>query len=643
VPRLSMVTQWPVEFLLCKLEPPFIFWLSASSATPHRRLRNRKTFPFVSTCLFATTDTSVLHSPIMPPKARTIAPAPSPQALSEAYHAQTRIDTIRKEVNQVIATNANRRVEVDRLIQEQSNDPSADFAADIHSFKQKIAFDEFTTARLESEIQALEKQYALSLRQAAIQDHALQNNAPSGPAKPSAPPIPGTSIFKANFAPVSHFPNFGPATLPPPPTTTFQSLATAPGPLTRARASATSDYSGHVSHTPLAPPSTPNPRKRKTASEPVPTPSTPAPRLPTAIPVMNGANDLLTQLSTMMDQKLNPLAQRLTVLEDHRSARSRSTGALSHRPPASVRTAPPPPPAFPLELQAIIPANADGMPPPSIPRPILDARHILWPHISTQTINDVLSNKIDVSKLHLLMPLEFGIMNDEIEIPDDTVINRLAKVLDGEETTENRTMKLSKIAKGFPSPSHWVAALTVWMGIKSAYGARQIWAASVMMHIAQVGRLNYLYGWQTLVNYEIAFFSRYHTIDTPETMWAQEDASFKSTYLHTILERRRHTPAKRQGSNQPPRNGPQSTSSNYCRRFNTSDDCHGECKYQHRCSLDPTRCTGAHPAFRCPNTRNANPPRRLNDRISGNPNDTPLGNRVRNDSSPPPPHRRRNN
>jgi hypothetical protein len=109
----------------------------------------------------------------MSPKARTIAPAPSPWSLSEAYHTQTRIDTIRKEVNQVIATNANRRVEVNRLIQEQLNDPSADFTADIHSFKQKIAFDEFTTARLESEIQALEKQYPLSLRQAAIQDHAL--------------------------------------------------------------------------------------------------------------------------------------------------------------------------------------------------------------------------------------------------------------------------------------------------------------------------------------------------------------------------------------------------------------------------------------------------------------------------------------
>jgi hypothetical protein len=158
----------------------------------------------------------------------------------------------------------------------------------------------------------------------------------------------------------------------------------------------------------------------------------------------------------------------------------------------------------------------------------------LWPHLSTQTINDVLSNKIDVFKLHLLMPMEFAIINDEIEIPDDTAIALLAQVLDLEEPSEKRVMKLSKIAKNFPFPSDWIPALSIWMRIKTAFGSRQIWGASVALHIAQISRLNYLYGWQALVNYEIAYFGPYSTIDNPETVWAQEDAGFRSIYLHTI-------------------------------------------------------------------------------------------------------------
>jgi hypothetical protein len=268
----------------------------------------------------------------------------------------------------------------------------------------------------------------------------------------------------------------------------------------------------------------------------------------------------------------------------------------------------------------------------------------LWPHLSTQIINDVLSNKIDISKLHLLLPLEYALIsNDEIEVRDDSPMAMLAQALGSGESTDTRTMKLSKIAKSFPSPAHWIAVLSTWMGIKTTFGSRQVWGASVAMHISQIGRLNYMYGWQALVNYEISFFARYQTIDNPETTWAQEDPDFQATFLHTILERRRFNANKRPSQNQSStRNGAQP--SIYCHRFNNNKDggCQSrDCKYLHRCSLDPTRCTASHPAAKCPLARNSYGGRQLNERISHNPNNLPLGDRLRDES--PPPQRRRPN
>jgi hypothetical protein len=69
----------------------------------------------------------------------------------------------------------------------------------------------------------------------------------------------------------------------------------------------------------------------------------------------------------------------------------------------------------------------------------------------------------------------------------------------------------------------------MWMGLKSMFGCKHGWAASVAMHIATIGRLNHLYA---ILNYEINFYNRYHMMDNSETVWAQEEPNFRSLYLH---------------------------------------------------------------------------------------------------------------
>ena len=54
-----------------------------------------------------------------------------------------------------------------------------------------------------------------------------------------------------------------------------------------------------------------------------------------------------------------------------------------------------------------IPTNVNGNIPSLDPSQGLDARIILWPHVSLDLIKSILDNKLDVTKLHLLISADY--------------------------------------------------------------------------------------------------------------------------------------------------------------------------------------------------------------------------------------------
>jgi len=64
----------------------------------------------------------------------------------------------------------------------------------------------------------------------------------------------------------------------------------------------------------------------------------------------------------------------------------------------------------PSVMQPVIPVtplNIDGMNPLLNPSFALDVRTLLWPHVSVDMIKNIMANKLEVTKLYLLIPSDF--------------------------------------------------------------------------------------------------------------------------------------------------------------------------------------------------------------------------------------------
>jgi hypothetical protein len=221
-------------------------------------------------------------------------------------------------------------------------------------------------------------------------------------------------------------------------------------------------------------------------------------------------------------------------------------------------------------------------------------------------VSAIMSNKIDVSKLHTLIPMEYSVMPNAVPIPpENNIFDCFAKLLRDEDQDTPKSMQLPKFSKHFPTFGHWIAALQTWVGVKSAFSNKGLWAASVGVYIGQITRLCAIYGWANVRNYEVAFYTRYYTLDDPPTLWAMEDAKFASLYLiHIPPEKRRPFGSHPQNSSftqvsPTPLNDRIVDVDEPCRRFNSGTLYAGKCKYMHRCNFDTTRCSGYHSAVNC--------------------------------------------
>lgn len=122
-----------------------------------------------------------------------------------------------------------------------------------------------------------------------------------------------------------------------------------------------------------------------------------------------------------------------------------------------------------------------------------------------------------------------------------------------------------------------------------AFSTPKAFGPSVDVHITKMMKLCSQYPWHRVVNYEIAFFHRYYTVDTPDTAWSQYDQGFLSEYL--VL------PSA--GNLIPTHNAP--NSQHICKKFKEGKYCNQySCKFAHACTFDRTRCSGAHTAADCP-------------------------------------------
>ena len=116
-------------------------------------------------------------------------------------------------------------------------------------------------------------------------------------------------------------------------------------------------------------------------------------------------------------------------------------------------------------------------------------------------------------------------------------------------------------------------------------------------HIIQMGKLCSLHPWHRVVNYEIAFFHRYYTVQTPEVTWSRHDQEFLTAYL---LLPSVGNPMKGHNLN---------STSIVCRKFSEGKYCNQyTCRFSHVCTFDQSRCNGAHAASNCPLNPNHQPP-----------------------------------
>jgi hypothetical protein len=328
--------------------------------------------------------------------------------------------------------------------------------------------------------------------------------------------------------------------------------------------------------------------------------------------VDNEDKTVLEFLKTFEQRLEDKLEKRLEAIEEQQSSRhsSRRPSNPSSRSSSRTRRAGPQPEKITAEAPfghvQLAPANVNGIThvPPN-PTQHLDMQHILWPHLNPEMLAAIISNKIDATKLHTLIPMEFTAMLNAVPATSEDIFDRVKKLFTGVNSQDTpKPIPLEKIGKNFPTSGHWIIALETWRGVKSAFASgKGLWSASVGVHIGHLLRLTAIYGWPNVRNYEISFYARYHTIDDPTT-WANEDHAFASYYLY-------HTPLEKRGPQQQQATSATRVSSmplkdriieanELCYKFNAGKSCNAAtCRYLHLCNLDPARCSGHHAAVNC--------------------------------------------
>ena len=114
------------------------------------------------------------------------------------------------------------------------------------------------------------------------------------------------------------------------------------------------------------------------------------------------------------------------------------------------------------------PLNVDGIIPHLQSTAGLDTRLILWPHVSTEMVKTVMSNALDITKFHVLIPAEYrSALEVRISADSDDPVARFTRLFGlNDDDMVSKQVKLTNIAKHFPTKETFAAALLVWKGIK---------------------------------------------------------------------------------------------------------------------------------------------------------------------------------
>src|SRR5579859_3547107 len=240
--------------------------------------------------------------------------------------------------------------------------------------------------------------------------------------------------------------------------------------------------------------------------------------------------------------------------------------------------------------------NPNGMATLAAPASHIDLRNLLWPHVPTEIIRAIAANTLEVTKLHLLIPPDYA--NRVIEVKE-----RNHKDDDEDDADIRASRRLQRVIKQLPTKDHWMTALLMWGGIKAQLQpSMPHFRLCLNTHVVCVNKFTATHGWDQVLNYEIQFFQRYQARTDLNYVWALVGTQIQADYL---------IPKKNIGSST-------SLSDNLCLKFQNQKDCSSNCRYQHRCTHDQTRCNGPHIAAHCPLNPNRIPPaaRNLSNRIS---------------------------
>jgi hypothetical protein len=176
-----------------------------------------------------------------------------------------------------------------------------------------------------------------------------------------------------------------------------------------------------------------------------------------------------------------------------------------------------------------IPANVNGNIPGLDPTHSLDVRTILWPHVSLELIKSVLDNKLNVTKLHLLIPADY---RPSLDTPSWKRKSKYKSDDSDSDAEAKNARKITKLGKQFPTRDIWTAALSVWYGIKSYYDtSNKIFAPSIAIHLTKIAKMCNQYSWDSVLRYETAFFQRYATVTNPAHVWSLVDQQLYAEHL----------------------------------------------------------------------------------------------------------------
>src|SRR5579859_7861162 len=229
----------------------------------------------------------------------------------------------------------------------------------------------------------------------------------------------------------------------------------------------------------------------------------------------------------------------------------------------------------------------NGMATLATPVSHLDLRNLLWPHVPIEVLKAIAVNTFEVTKLHLLIPPDYASRVVEVK-------ERKHKDDEDEDEADIRaSCCLQRLTKQFPTKDHWMSALLMWGGIKAQLQpSMPYFLMCLTVHIVRINKFTATYGWDQVLNYEIQFFQRYQAMTEPKYIWALVDTQIQADYV---------VPKKGIGSSTSP-------SDTLCLKFQNQKDCSSNCRYQHRCTYDQTRCNGPHVAAHCPLNPNRVPP-----------------------------------